>query len=132
MARFAGVLRGALPIDGRLLGMRVLEEGSLAPIGLGVISAEGRRLLRATPEMAAGVFCKAAPPFLGSGAEASDMGGDGGSCTSETVSAVDMDLVSGGVVTRGELAVDWGEVGSAFPSNVGDSGTEMSVEMLER
>ena len=60
------------------------------------------------------------------------MGGDGGSWTSETVSAVDMDLVSGGVVTSGELAVDCGEEGSTFLSKVGEPGTERSVEMVER
>lgn len=132
MARLAGVLMGGLPVDGRLLGMRVLEPGAFAPLGFGVASADGRRVLRAAPERAAGVFCPAAPAFLGRGADASDMGGDGGSCTSERVSTVDIDFVSGGVVTRGELAVDCGEEGSAFASNVGDSGTEMSVDMVDR
>jgi len=43
-----------------------------------------------------------------------------------------MDLVSGGVVMRGELAVEWGDEGSTFLSKVGESGTERSVEMVER
>lgn len=42
-------------------------------------------------------------------AEASDMGGEGGVGVSETVSAVDTDLVSGGVVIIGEEAIDIGE-----------------------
>lgn len=119
-------------MEGRLLGMREVVPGGLVPRGFGVASADGIRVLRATPEMAAGVLCGEASPFLGRGAEASDIGGEGGSWTSETVSAVDMDLVSGGVVTSGELAVDCGDEGSTFRSKVGDSGTEMSVEMVER
>lgn len=39
--------------------------------------------------------------------------------------------MSGGVVMRGELAVEPGEF-SMFLSNVGESGTEMSVEIIER
>jgi hypothetical protein len=42
-------------------------------------------------------------------AEASDMGGEGGVGVSETVSVVDTDLVSGGVVIIGEEAVEVGE-----------------------
>lgn len=72
--RFAGVRRGAAPVDGRLLGTRrpVLEA-----LGLGVASTEGMRLLRVTPDTDAGVFAELA--VLGRGAEASDIGGDGGS-----------------------------------------------------
>ena len=43
-------------------------------------------------------------------AEASDIGGDGGVGVSETVSVVETDFVSGGVVTSGEEAVDLGDV----------------------
>jgi hypothetical protein len=96
-------------------------------LGLGVASVDGMRVLRAA---GAGVF--AAFTAFGSGAEASDMGGDGGSWTSDTVSAVESDFVSGGVVTSGELAVDCGDEGSRVRSNVGDSGTEISVEMVDR
>lgn len=56
-----------------------------------------------------GVFLDALRPLP---SEASDMGGDGGSWTSDKVSIVDRDLVSGGVLTRGELAADSGEAGA--------------------
>lgn len=42
-------------------------------------------------------------------AEASDMGGDGGVAASELVSAVEIDLVPGGVVIIGDDAVERGE-----------------------
>ena len=68
--------------------------------GLGVIllSAEGSLDLA----FAAGVLSA----VLGRDTEASDMRGDGGSCNSDTVSLVAMDFESGGVVMRGELAVE--------------------------
>ncbi len=56
--------------------------------------------------------------------EASEMGGDGGVGVSETVSVVDTDLVSGGVVIIGEEAVDVGE-----PTREGEFGAVMSVVM---
>ena len=56
------------------------------------------------------------------------MGGEGGSWSSEVVSAAESDLRSGGVIIIGELAVECGEL-----QNDGDPGIdEMSVEMLER
>jgi hypothetical protein len=54
--------------------------------------------------------------------EASEMGGDGGVGVSETVSVVETDLVSGGVVIIGEEAVDVGE-----PANEGEFGAVISV-----
>jgi hypothetical protein len=67
---------------------------------------------------------------LGKGAETSDMGGEGGSGSSDSVSPSGMgDFDSGGVVIRGELAVDPGD---PVWSKVGDSRTERSVEMVER
>lgn len=77
--RFAGVRRGAAPVEGRLLGTRSPVPGVLVALGLGVASAEGMRVLRVAPDMAAGVFFASSPAFFGSGAEASDIGGDGGS-----------------------------------------------------
>jgi hypothetical protein len=67
------------------------------------------------------------PPILGKGTEVSDIGGDGGSCISDAVSAVDNDLVSGGVMIIGELAVECGEL-----QKEGEPGTEMSVEMVDK
>lgn len=61
----------------------------------------------------------------GGGADASDMGGDGGSFT--CVFAEDTDEAgSGGVVTMGELAMD-----IALTSNIGLSGTERSVSVAD-
>jgi hypothetical protein len=54
--------------------------------------------------------------------EASEIGGDGGVGVSETVSVVETDLVSGGVVIIGEEAVDVGE-----PAKEGELGAVMSV-----
>ena len=56
-------------------------------------------------------------------AEASDIGGDGGVGVSETVSVVETDLVSGGVVIMGEEAVDAGEPSS----KAGELGAVRSV-----
>ena len=129
--RFAGVRNaaGLAPIEGRLAGARDVVEGAGLVRGFGVASAEGSRDLRAALDAAAGVLDAAA--VLGRGAEASDMGGDGGSWTSDAAPAADEDFISGGVETRGELAVEFGEP-STLLSKVGDSGTEMSVEMVER
>jgi hypothetical protein len=48
--------------------------------------------------------------------DASEIGGDGGVGVSETVSAVEIDLVSGGVLIMGEDAVDVGESPDGEPS----------------
>jgi hypothetical protein len=53
------------------------------------------------------------------------MGGEGGSETERPF------LDSGGVVTSGELAVESGD-SSMVLSKVGDSRTDMSVEMVDR
>lgn len=55
-------------------------------------------------------------------AEASDIGGDGGVSVSDTVSFVDTDFVSGGVVIIGDEAVELGE-----PSKDGEFGAVISV-----
>ncbi len=56
--------------------------------------------------------------------EASEIGGDGGVGVSDTVSVVEIDLVSGGVVIIGDEAVEVGE-----PSNDGEFGAVISVVM---
>lgn len=127
-ARFAGVRIVVVPpVEIRLPGALVVLVGGLAR-GLGVMllsDDEGRRErpFRDT----AGVLVDAT---LGKGAETSDMGGEGGSGSSDSVSPSGMgDFDSGGVVIRGELAVDPGD---PVWSKVGDSRTERSVEMVER
>jgi len=57
--------------------------------------------------------------------EASDIGGDGGVGVSDTVSVVETDFVSGGVVTIGDDAVDVGE----RPSSDGELGAVISVDI---
>lgn len=124
VGRGAGV-RVTLPVVAmREPGPRADETDELKVLGLGVtlLSADGRRDLLV---VSAGVFAAAAA--LGRCAEASDMGGEGGSCNSDTVATVDMDLVSGGVVISGELAVEFGDA-----AKVGVSGMDRSVEMAER
>lgn len=58
--------------------------------------------------------------------EASEIGGDGGVGVSETVSAVEIDFVSGGVVIIGDDAVDAGEVASKV--GVVGEGTSVDIE----
>jgi hypothetical protein len=58
-------------------------------------------------------------------AEASDIGGEGGVGVSRSVSVVDTDFVSGGVVIIGEDAVELGEPG---PSKAGEFGAVISVD----
>lgn len=106
-----------------------MEGCGLTPLGFGVVSEDGWRIVLLAPT--AGVLRDAASAFLGSGADTSDAEGDGGYCSSEALSAADKDLESSGVVTSGELAVDWGEPSTCL-SKVGDSRTDKSVEMVDR
>jgi hypothetical protein len=89
---------------GEELNCRSFGDGANC-LGFGVMlwSADGRRDLRAA---VAGVFTVL---ILGRGAETSDMGGEGGTSELESASAVEIDLVSGGVSISGELAVELGE-----------------------
>lgn len=98
------------------LELRRLDEGILA-IGLGVVleSPEGSFILLFGGFIGVLTTGLAEP-------EASEMGGDGGVGVSETVSFVDTDLVSGGVVIIGEEAVELGE-----PAIEGELGAVMSV-----
>lgn len=122
--RGAGVRRFEAPPETRLPCRAAAD----LTRGLGVMlwSRDGSRDLRGTapPGLVAVVA-------LAMGADASDMGGEGGSCTSESVSVVERALVSGGVVMSGELAVELGDV-SIFLSKVGDPMTERSVEIVDR
>lgn len=59
--------------------------------------------------------------------EASDIGGEGGVGVSDTVSVVETDFVSGGVVIIGEEAVDTGE---STPSREGEFGAVISVAIV--
>lgn len=123
--RFAGVRSGGPPVEVRLADGRVPAARGTLALGLGVMpwSVEGKRDLRTDgAPIGAGVLVVAGAAF-GIGAEASDIGGDGGSCT--------WSFVSGGVVTRGELAVESASP-SVFLSNVGEPSAERSVEMVDR
>lgn len=111
---------------------READVDGASALGFGVMlfSAEGRRVFR----WGAGVLTVEVlrvddlrVPILGMGKEASDMGGDGGSWSSDAVSAVDNDFVSGGVVIIGELAVERGEL-----RKDGEPVMEMSVDRAER
>lgn len=64
---------------------------------------------------------------LGRVDEASDMGGDGGSLGRASLLAGGKETSSGGVEMSGELAVDLGEF-----SNVGDSGIDISVDIVDK
>lgn len=87
--------------------------------------AEGFGVVLESPE---GSFILLAGGFMGvfnrvlAEPEASDIGGEGGVGVSETVSVVETDLVSGGVVIIGDEAVDEGD-----PLEEGEFGAVMSV-----
>lgn len=114
------------PVEIRLPGARVVLVGGLdRGLGVMLLSDEGKRERPDALEVA-GVL----DAILGRVPETSDMGGEGGSGSSERVSSSGTgDLESGGVVMRGELAVEPGEAGW---SKVGDSRIERSVEMVDR
>ena len=99
------------------LELRKFPDWYISPEGLGVVleSAVGSLNL---------VFGGFKGVFAGGLAveEASDIGGEGGVGVSETVSVVDTDLVSGGVVIIGEEAVEVGE-----PAREGELGALISV-----
>lgn len=100
------------------LDVRNVPEG-IRVIGFGVVleSPEGSFSLLAGRFI--GVFIDCAV------VEASEIGGDGGVGVSETVSLVEIDLVSGGVVIIGDEAVEAGEPSS----NEGVLGAVMSVDI---
>lgn len=127
VGRLTGVLTAGLDADKRAAGLLVVDEDKVLVRGFGVmlLSAEGTRAFLCD----AGVLRSDELLGLEIEVEASDMGGDGGSWMRGLLGC--RSTVSGGVVMRGELAVDSGEL-SAFLSNVGDSGTEMSVDIMER
>ena len=79
----------------RVPGARVADDENSFGFGVTLLSADGSRDFRVAGN---GVLAGAT---LANGADASDMGGEGGSWTWGTV--------SGGVVIMGELAVEFGE-----------------------
>lgn len=124
--RLTGVRTAGLDVDKRAAGLLLVDEDKVLVRGFGVMlwSAEGRRVC---PCDAGVLRCELLN--LEIDVEASDMGGDGGSWMRGLLGG--RSTVSGGVVMRGELADDSGEF-SAFLSNVGDSGMEMSDDIMER
>jgi hypothetical protein len=87
--------------------------------GFGVVldSPDGSRILL-------GGFIGVLIADLGAFPEASEIGGEGGVGVSDTVSVVETDFVSGGVVIIGEEAAESGE-----PSKEGEFGAVISVDM---
>lgn len=83
-----------------LRGGRVVEEENRDGFGV-VESPDGSRILL-------GGFIGVLSDFVAF-AEDSEIGGEGGVGVSDTVSVVDTDLVSGGVVINGDEAVESGE-----------------------
>lgn len=128
-ARFAGVRIVVVPpVEMRLPGALVVLVGGFARgLGVTLLSAEGSRE-RLVVLAGAGVRVDAT---LGRGADASDMGGEGGSRARIRESSAREDFEPGGVVTRGELAVESGEP-SMVLSKVGEPRADMSVEIVER
>lgn len=115
--RVAGALEAAFRISegvGRLLEV-LLELAPYLGFGVTLRSPEGSRNLVGGGFM--GVFFEGLASL-----DASDIGGDGGVGVSETVSEVDTDLVSGGVVIIGEDATDVGD-----PPEYGEASAAMSV-----
>lgn len=106
---------------------RMFEREVLA---LGVImiwSTEDEGSLDFFLRVGAGVLSLVLEAGLGRVDETSDMGGDGGSLGMWSLLAGGKEMSSEGVEMSGELAVDLGEF-----SNVGDSGIDMSVDIVER
>jgi len=131
LARFITLgtgVRAGLPVEAKRLAAArdpaPVTDGVYDDFGFGVLltSAETNRDLRVAMEPGVLVIV-----VLQVEKETSDIGGEGGSLSSEIVSAVDCDLVSGGVVIRGELAVELGEC-----ANPGDSSIDMSVEIVDK
>lgn len=131
--RGAGVRVGG-PVEGRPPDGRVLLTDVVKERGLGVMlcSVDGRRDLRvADAGVLAGVLRGVRETILlGTEAETSDIGGDGGSLIWAGFAA-GRASASGGVDTMGELAVEPGEA-SRVLSKTGDERTERSVDMADR
>jgi hypothetical protein len=108
-------LAGLAGADGPLMDREA--EASLDGFGVVLRSADGNLILLGG---FIGVFI-----CLGAIPDASEMGGDGGVGVSDTVSVVETDFVSGGVVTRGEEAAELGD-----PSKEGEFGAVISVEIV--
>jgi hypothetical protein len=106
-------------------GRVVVEEVSALGFGVTLLSAMDGNL-DLFWEDGAGVLSR--EEGFGSEADVSDLGGDGGSVSiGAPFLGGGRAITSGGVVMSGELAVERGE----FPKT-GDSGMEISVEMVER
>ena len=122
-ARAAGVRKFGGPPEMRL-PWRTLTDFTRG-LGVTLLSMDDNLLFRSS--VPTGFVAVLA---LTTGTEASETGGEGGSCASVS-SAEDSDLASGGVVISGELAVELGDA-STFLSNVGEPKTDKSVDMVER
>lgn len=121
--RVAGAVRSVEFVADRVGGRDDAEDDNLG-LGVTVGSIEGSLDLLGL-ETGAGVLIEGTLVFgSGAGADASDIGGDGGSLTGVLTDETDED--SGGVVMSGELAPDM-----ALPSKMGLSGMERSVSVAD-
>jgi hypothetical protein len=114
-----------LLMDGRPPVTTLVPVAEVVPRALEPASTDGSLVRRIGAGF--GVRIRAGP--LDIWAEASDIGGDGGSSSSVVGSPSDL-VISGGVVMRGELAAESTEA-SVFLSKVGEPRSEISDEMVE-
>jgi hypothetical protein len=99
------------------LELRKFPDWYMSPEGFGVVLESAVGSLNLVFGLFNGVFAGGLAVE-----DASDIGGEGGVGVSETVSVVETDLVSGGVVIIGDEAVDVGE-----PAKEGELGALISV-----
>lgn len=95
------------------------EDGYRIGLGVTLRSADGARMRLGG--------LRGVRNALGAFDERSEMGGEGGVGVSEIVSAVETDLLSGGVVIRGDEAMESGDIS---PANEGVCGAVMSVDNI--
>lgn len=127
VGRAADAVRDVAVVADRVGGRD--DDADEASLGLGVVlvSIDGNLDLLGFDVDGTGVLMGGTLVLgSGGGAEASDMGGDGGSLTGVLTEDTE-EAASSGVVMSGELAVDM-----ALASNMGLSGIEMSVSVADR
>lgn len=95
------------------------EDGYRIGLGVTLRSAEGARMRLGG--------LRGVRKALGAFDERSEIGGEGGVGVSEIVSAVETDLLSGGVVIRGDEAMESGDIS---PAKEGVFGAVMSVDNI--
>lgn len=131
---FAAADRGAVAVRAAVVVLDLVggrDDAVDDNLGLGVtlVSIDGSLDVFLSLGVGAGVLIGGTLTFgRGGGADASDMGGDGGSCTGVLVEDTEED--SGGVLMSGELAPDIAP-DTMLPSNIGLSSAEKSVRVAD-